>query len=431
MNIVINPVKSALTSSAQDFHLLVRLQSQPQADHKRTPLNLVLVIDRSGSMQGHNLEEAKRCVIDLVGRMDPTDRVGVVQYDDQVSTVVPLGLVAQVADDLKRRVDEITANGGTDLHSGWLHGSAMLAPFAGRGASCHVMLLSDGQANQGLCNTLAICEQVAALANAGVTTTTVGLGAGFNEELMAAMAKAGQGSAHYGERAVDLAETFEAELGLLTNMQWRAVEMTIQHGPAGLEMLNTYERTEAGWRMPSVANRSECWALLRMPMRAALDAQANNAHLLQVTVQATDAEGSRQTFTGQLQALPQTTPTDYEALPSHELVQRRIIELMAARLQLQIREAALHGDWMTAECLLRELETLGRDEPWVAASIAFARRLMEERDAQLMSKEMLYKSHKMNQRLSGTDEGQYGIMNEEELPAFLRRKAAEGRHSRS
>ncbi len=59
MKIVINPVKSALTTGEQDFHLLVRLQSQPQADLKPTPLNLVLVIDRSGSMQGQKLQEVK------------------------------------------------------------------------------------------------------------------------------------------------------------------------------------------------------------------------------------------------------------------------------------------------------------------------------------------------------------------------------------
>ncbi len=431
MKIVINPVKSALTNGDQDFHLLVRLQSQPQADLKPTPLNLVLVIDRSGSMQGQKLQEAKRCAIDLVGRMDPADRVGVVQYDDQVSTVMPLGPVADVADELKRRVDAITTNGQTDLHSGWLHASAMLAPFAGREASCHVMLLSDGQANHGLCDMPSICEQVAALASAGVTTTTVGLGVDFNEELMTTMAQAGQGRAHYGERAVDLAETFEAEIGMLTQLQWRHLELTIDHGPEGLEMLNPYERTDMGWRLPAVANGSECWALLRMPMQSALAAQARNDHLLRVTVQATDASGDRQTFTGEMAALPQVAAAEYHSLPSHELVKRRIDEMLAARLQLQIREAALRGDWLHVDRLMRELEDLGRREPWVAASITFLRGLMHARDSQRMSKEMLYKSHKMSHRLSSTDEGQFGSQDEVDFPAFLRRKAAEGRHTGS
>jgi Ca-activated chloride channel family protein len=164
----------------------------------------------------------------------------------------------------------------------------MLAPHAGRDAACHVVLLSDGPANAGLTDPARICEQVAALAGAGVTTTTVGLGADFNEDLMTAMAKAGQASAHYGERAVDLAETFEAEIGLLSQLQWRSVEMTITRGPVGIEMLNAYESTGNGWRMPSVAMGSECWALLRMPMTEAIRVQREKGTVLSIQVQATD-----------------------------------------------------------------------------------------------------------------------------------------------
>mgnify|MGYP003342250829 CR=1 FL=1 len=121
---------------------------------------------------------------------------------------------------------------GTNLHAGWLRASEMLASHAGRDAACHVILLSDGLANAGLTDPARICEQVTALAGAGVTTTTVGLGADFNEDLMTAMAKAGQGNAHYGERAQDLAETFEAEIGLLSQLQWRSIEMKIKIGRA-------------------------------------------------------------------------------------------------------------------------------------------------------------------------------------------------------
>ena len=429
MKIVINPIRPALCEAAQDFHLLVRLQSEPTAGFKRTPLNLVLVVDRSGSMDGSKLNEAKRCVIDLVRRMSPTDQVGVVQYDDAVDTVMPLSQVEQVGGVLEALVQGITANGSTDLHAGWLRGGEMLAPHAGRDAACHVMLLSDGLANAGLVEPTRICEQVAALAGAGVTTTTVGLGADFNEELMTAMAQAGQGSAHYGERAVDLAETFDAEIGLLSQLQWRNVEMSAANAPAGLEMLNAYDRTPSGWRMPSVAMGSECWALLRMPMREALRLQRAHGTVLAVTVQATDASGERQTFTGQLPVLPEVQQAAYQALQTHELVQRRIHELSAAQLQLQIREAALHGDWMRVQELLAHLETLGRHEPWVAASIAFTRQLMGERDQQRMAKEMLYKSRKMSQRLSSTDEVMFRVAEELEIPAFLRRKTVEGRRT--
>ena len=429
MKIVINPIRPALSHIDKDFHVLVRLQSEHKEGFKRTPLNLALVVDRSGSMEGPKLREAKRCVSDLIKRMHPEDQVGLVQYDDHVDTIVPLTPVEQVSGIIDALVQGITSNGSTDLHSGWLRGGEMLAPNAGHESTCHVILLSDGQTNVGLLDTTRISEQVSALASAGVTTTTVGLGADFNEELMTAIAQAGHGNAHDGERAIDLAETFDAEIGLLSQLQWRNVELSIFGGSKHIEMLNTYARSENSWRMPSVAMGSECWALLRMPMREAIRMQEENGTVIKVIVKAVDATGTKFNFEGQLQNLPIVAPAAYESEMAHELVERRINELTAAMLQLQIREAALAGDWLQVEQLLNRLETIGRNEPWIAASIAFTRQLMSERDERRMSKEMLYKSRKMNNRLSSTNEVMFSMQSDIEEQAFLRRKSSEGRRS--
>ena len=429
MKVIINPIRPALCDGNQDFHVLVRLQSEPQKDFKRTPLNLALVVDRSGSMQGANLREAKRCVIELIKRMAPEDKVGVVQYDDHVDTVIPLSPVAQVSQLAEDLVNGITANGSTDLHAGWLRGGEMLAPTAGREATCHVILLSDGQANRGIQTISRITDQVSALAEAGVTSTTVGLGEDFNEELMTAVAQAGHGRAHYGERAIDLAETFDAEIGLLSQLQWRTVEMSVMNGEDQIKLLNKYERTENGWRMPSIAMGTECWALMRMPMRAAIMLQGIHGTALSIKVKAIDASGNSFNFDGQLTQLPVVLPAQYEVELNHELVERRMNEIEASQIQLQIRAAALQGDWMQVEQLLVQLEALGRNEPWVASSIAFTRQLMRDRDESRMSKEMLYKSQKMGQRLSSIDELMFSIENDIDSPAFLRRKATEGRRT--
>jgi Ca-activated chloride channel family protein len=429
VKIVINPIRPALSDLDQDFHVLVRLQSEPKVGFKRTPLNLAVVVDRSGSMEGTKLTEAKRCVLELIKRMNPEDHVGIVQYDNQVDTVLPLSPVSEIGSVVETLIQGITANANTDLHAGWLRGGEMLAPTAGQDTTCHVILLSDGQANSGITDADRICKQISALAEAGVTTTTIGLGADFNEVLMTAMAQAGQGNAHYGERAVDLSETFDAEIGLLSQLQWRNVKLSMTNNADDIKVINSYERTEDGWRMPSVAMGSECWMLIRMSMKEAIRCQNEHGSALTVKVQAVDSSGQLFSFQGQLNLLPITTETEYAAMPAHELVERRMKELSAAQLQLQIRNAALAGNWIQVEQLLSQLETMGKQEPWIAASIAFTRQLMSERDESRMSKEMLYKSRKMNNRLSSTDEMIFSMQSDLEEQAFLRRKSTEGRRS--
>lgn len=153
MRVVINPIRPLLCDNEANFHVLVRLQSEPVAGFQPTPLNLALVLDHSGSMSGTKLTEAKRCVVDLVHRMRPTDKVGIVQYEDLVQTLLPMTPVDQVSGAIEALIQGINPEGGTALHDGWLRGSELVAPGAGREAACHVILLSDGQANRGLTQT--------------------------------------------------------------------------------------------------------------------------------------------------------------------------------------------------------------------------------------------------------------------------------------
>jgi Ca-activated chloride channel family protein len=180
-------------------------------------LSIALVIDRSGSMAHGKLHAAKACAQDLVARLHPQDEVSLVVYDDEVQVPLPLTSVAQARHSIDAVLACIDSGGSTDLHGGWIAGAQQLAPRTGQGRMCRVILLSDGQANHGVTSEDEISQQVRMLAQSGVTTTTVGIGSGFNESLMTAMAVAGQGNAHYGDRAEDLAEPFDAELGLLTS----------------------------------------------------------------------------------------------------------------------------------------------------------------------------------------------------------------------
>ncbi|MGB4560044.1 MAG: VWA domain-containing protein [Burkholderiaceae bacterium] len=429
MKIVLTPIKNGLCSRADELYVLLRAQSEPEEGLERTPLNLSLVLDKSGSMRGEKIEAAKQCAIDLIGKLYPTDQFSVVEYDEEIRVVQEMGAVGTNEREAVRRIQLIGTNGMTDLHGGWLKGSELLAPNSGKKSVCHVILLSDGQANKGIVGKTQICGHVQDMAAAGITTTTVGLGTDFNEELMTAMAKAGGGRSHYGERAVDLAETFESEMGLLTQLQWRFVQLYAQQSPTKVEMLNNYNLVDGAWRLPSIALGSECWALLKIKMRDAISLQESTGSAVQIKLVATDSSGVVHNLEAKLDPLPVLGLHDYEQLPIDELVVRRCNELRAAEIQLRIRTAALRRDWDQVEKIVQELEEIGKVEPWVESSLEFIRALMRERDSTRMSKEMLYKSSAMSSRLASIDEAQFSVNEEASEAAFLRRKMAQGRQT--
>lgn len=188
------------------LHVLVRIQapdaSASSGGKAAPPQAIALVLDRSGSMDGAPLAEARRCADSELSSLRPTDTAAIVTFDDRVWTLWP---AVPVGDGRSQRdaIAGIRSGGQTNLHGGWEAGARALAAVPGQGIK-RVMLLSDGAANAGITDSAVIAAHCRAAAARGVTTTTCGLGRGFNEALMIAMGQAGGGNHHYGERAEDL-----------------------------------------------------------------------------------------------------------------------------------------------------------------------------------------------------------------------------------
>ena len=99
INLEFTPEKNGIVAGAENtFEVLLRAssdQEQPNQKNKKLPLNLSVVIDRSGSMRGEPLDEAKKCAMMLVDRMSSNDQLSVVTYDSNASVVFPTTKVSR------------------------------------------------------------------------------------------------------------------------------------------------------------------------------------------------------------------------------------------------------------------------------------------------------------------------------------------------
>jgi len=124
---------------------------EAQLGRESTPLNLALVIDRSGSMGGGKLEQAKIAVRQILDLLRPTDSVSIIDFDNivtvdaEVSSVTPAARSEMIAS-----VNHLQARGSTNLGEGWLQGCESVACRLADGKVNRTLLLTDGQANQGI-----------------------------------------------------------------------------------------------------------------------------------------------------------------------------------------------------------------------------------------------------------------------------------------
>ncbi len=216
-------------------HLLARI-TPPAAHAQRAPapLDLAIVIDASGSMNGPPLEAVKEATLRLVRELPQTTRLTVVSFASDVvvhGDAMPLdeGNRAEIT----RRLARIGTRGSTDLHAGWQTACTLLAAAGGggEGRRQHVVVLSDGHANQGLVDPAALAMKARSQREGGVSTSCVGIGDGYSLEQLAALAEHGGGACHDAENATEIVEVLCGEVLSLAEVVAEDVQLTLDFGP--------------------------------------------------------------------------------------------------------------------------------------------------------------------------------------------------------
>ncbi len=193
----------------------------------RTPANIAIVLDKSGSMSGNKIVNAKQAARMAVGLLNKNDIVSIISYDSTVNVLVPATKVTDKTS-IYAAIDRMGANGGTALFAGVSKGAAEVRKFLSKDRINRVILLSDGQANVGPSSPTELGKLGASLSKDGMTVTTIGLGTGYNEDLMASLAGYSDGNHAFVKNAEDLAQVFQYEFGDVLSVVAQDVEVIIQ-----------------------------------------------------------------------------------------------------------------------------------------------------------------------------------------------------------
>ncbi|NEP62709.1 MAG: VWA domain-containing protein [Symploca sp. SIO2G7] len=219
----------------------------PKQAKSRVPLNLSLVLDRSGSMGGQPLRYAIQAAKKLVEYLTPEDFLSVVIYDDQPETIVPSQSVADRAS-IQKQIGKIRAGGLTNLSGGWLMGCDCVLEKQSVGRVNRVLLLTDGQANLGTTEPNVLMKTAQDWAEKGIVTTTLGFGRSFNEDLLIGMANAAGGNFYYIQTPEEAEDVFAIELQSLVSVVAQNLTVTLQP-EASVEIpriLNNYNFQKQG-----------------------------------------------------------------------------------------------------------------------------------------------------------------------------------------
>lgn len=241
----------AATHDRHQVGLLVTLSGDQPTE--RAPVNVALVLDRSGSMAGEPLSEARKAALRFASYLGAADRLTVVAFDHEVQLLYGPGPGNNP--EAAAAIRRITEGGNTNLSGGWLEAHRHLSRNPGAGTN-RILLLTDGQANTGVTDVAALRLLATGAVDARVSTTCIGFGAHFNEDLLTAMATAGGGHFWYVEHADQMTGSFEGEIEGLVSLSAQnvTVEVTLSHpGVAGVSIVPElpHDRTpEGAWRIP-------------------------------------------------------------------------------------------------------------------------------------------------------------------------------------
>ncbi|MBC8100797.1 MAG: VWA domain-containing protein [Armatimonadetes bacterium] len=344
----------------QKLYLMAYLTAGPApTDRQRRPLNISLVVDRSGSMAGDKIEYTRQAAQLLVQNLGVNDTLSIVLYNDHVETLLQPERV-QRKDVINQHIKGIKPGGTTNLSGGWLQGCGLVAQNLNADQLNRVILMTDGLANRGVTQSdklIALAQQKRA---EGISTTTMGLGSDFNEDLLMNMANAGGGAFYFIESPEVTPVIFQEELQGLLSVVGQNLVISVDQTEfiAEVKQLNAYPTERIGrrvaFRLGDVFGDEVKALLIELSIPALKEIGQRQIATLRFEYDELGDTGSQHQV-WEMPVMVNVAPSGAMTAPEgNREVRRSVLLLQAAQARRQAVEAADKGKYGDAAKALRD-----------------------------------------------------------------------------
>ncbi|MCI5144020.1 MAG: VWA domain-containing protein [Candidatus Electrothrix sp. AR3] len=217
---------------------------ETRAASKRLPLNIALVIDSSGSMNGSKIAYVKQAAEHMVNRLRQGDRFSLITYSDRARVLIASERIENLST-AHALIENIRSGGGTNMGEGLLAGYQEVQKYTSSKTINRIMLLSDGHANQGLTSPVRLGHLVQEEADNGIALSTFGVGSGFNEDLMASLSENGRGMYYFIDNPEQISSILAQEFRLTEQVVATGIRIELElHAGITLNKVyaNKYDR---------------------------------------------------------------------------------------------------------------------------------------------------------------------------------------------
>jgi len=334
-------------------YLRIGLNGCERQPTERTPVNVAFVIDRSGSMQGARIAQAREAAAAAIRRLDPNDIASVVIFDDKIDILVQ----AQNVDDHAAFIDrirQVSARGSTAIHGGVTEGARQVLQNLDKRRLNRVVLLSDGQANVGPRRPEEFAKLGRELLAQGISVSTIGLGTQYNEDLMLQLARASDGNHTFVGETTDLIQVFNKEFDdvLASCAQTVSIDVELKPGVRVVRALSRDGKIEgqtAQFQLNQVYAATEHYVLMEVEVdqSAAGGGAGSDADLGRVRVTYTaPQDGSLRTVETPVRARFSESTAEVAASRDNAVLEAVVEQNVRARTAaaIELRDQGRHGE---------------------------------------------------------------------------------------